>query len=597
MTDATAFNCSRHLIRESFSGRLHTVYTSQGWVHYTVSGDGGATWAPYHIFEDPSNQEKEPGDHPAVGLIPAFLWANPCVVYKCDNEIKYRYLDGSGAWQGFTVLNEGSGLTPGLPADATYDDQVYIAFSVMNWMPQMQYMTAVLLYQFTYDATEPPVPVILDQSLSDILYDSKVSLTVDGDGHPHCVWEKKSGTNGNEEIYYSWFDGSNWITPLNITAQPDFRSITPNIDCYGNWLSVVWCKADASEIWRRQKEIVYDFWYGASRYSEQYAIAEYPVNAANDFSVWCEEPDDQFDIRYRSDTWGFGWVSQEPENEYFCHSQLQRDTGPWDLYTIFTKGDITPYRIVFNHQQFGSGGGTESAFYDVETGFTPPSPFCLHRDSTINYGNYRVDYGRSSLTYRLSLLDPAFPNHKIKGTAYFTGGAEKIHEIWVNGVKKAAFKVKPNQVYDFEALIPRELYRNDHRITLEIKSPNNGGVFLSGLKVYRVITTGNKGGVQSLADGILESARFIVSPNPFNDQLLIKPILPNNTGSSVTVSIYDISGRLVRSLYRSQAECKVSASIVWNGCNELGHAVPAGIYLIQLQSEDRILTEKVIKLQ
>jgi hypothetical protein len=465
----------------------------------------------------------------------------------------------------------------------------------MNWMPQMQYMTAVLLYQFTYDATGSTLPVILDQSLSDILYDSKVSLTIDGDGHPHCVWEKKSGSNGNEEIYYSWFNGFNWSPPFNVSFQPDFHSTTPDIDCYGPWLSVVWCNADLSEIWRRRKYIL-GGWQNAIPYSEQNAIAEYPVNVADDFSVWCEKPSNQFDIRYRSDTWDFGWVSQDPQNESFCHSQLQRDYSPWDLFTIFTSGDAIPYRIIFNRLQFGGGGGTESAFYEVETGLNPASLFCVQRDSAINYGNYRVDYGHSTLTYCLSLFDPVFPNHKIKGAAYFTGGSNKIHEVWVNGVKKATFKVKANQAYDFEALIPRERYCTDHRITLEIKSPDNSGVYLSELKVFRVTATGGKGGVQSLFDGVLETERLIVSPNPFNDKLLIKPIRSGNTGSSIAVSIYDVSGRLVRSLYRYQAERRNTASILWDGCDESGQEVPAGIYLVQMQAEERIITEKVIKL-
>lgn len=597
MTDATAFNCGRHLVREVSSDRLHAVYTSQGWIHYTVSGDEGATWAPYHIIEDLASQEKEQGYHPVVGLIPGYLWTNPCVVYECDDEIKYRYQDASVLWQGFTVLSDVTGLTPGQPAVATYDDQVYILFSVKNWVPNQQYVSAIVFYQFTYDDNQPPSPVILDEANNDALYDCKVSIAVDGDGNPHCVWEKKSGTNGNEEVYYSWFDGSDWSTPYDVSSQANSRSITPNIDCYGEYLSIVWCKVDESEIWGRSKNIATEIWSNGTQYSTEYAVTEYPVNAANDFSVWLEESDDQNDIRYRSDTYGSGWVSQSSENEYFCHSQLQRDAGPWDLYTLFTRGDDSPYRIILVHQQFGGGGGERSEYYTVETGLTSPSPFCLHRDSTINYGNYQIDYGRSSLTYRLSLLDPSFPYHGIKGKAYFSGGADKIHELWINGVKKAAIKVKPNQAYDFETLVPRELYRNEHRITLEIKSPTNTGVYLSGLKIYRIAKEGNIGGVQSLTDETYGSMRLSLSPNPFIDKLLIKPIQSVNTKTVYIITIYDASGRLVKTLNQDKNQVQALRSIEWDGRDESGHAIPAGIYFTQLKSGCKILTEKVIKLQ
>jgi len=306
----------------------------------------------------------------------------------------------------------------------------------------------------------------------------------------------------------------------------------------------------------------------------------------------------KYNIRYRSDTYLFGWVSVQPEREYFCHSQLQRDWYPWDLYTIWTKGNTTPYYISSEHLQFDNppGGGGDMGLYAVETGKDFPSPFCVHRDRAITYDTCSIDYAGQELSYSLSFLDPTYPFHRIKGTAYFEGTSNKAHELWVNGAKKCSFVVQPGKTYNFEALIPRNLYETAHKVNVSIKSPNGSGVYLAGLQVFRLTSDKGDGGPQSFSDVKLESKNQLsIYPNPFSKLTNIY-LNTGQSAESYALNIYDISGCLVKS-FRPTPDAPCFQHLSWDGCDDKGKKLPSGIYIVESKSATESITEKVILLR
>jgi len=306
----------------------------------------------------------------------------------------------------------------------------------------------------------------------------------------------------------------------------------------------------------------------------------------------------KYNIRYRSDAYLFGWVSVQPEKEYFCHSQLQRDWYPWDLYTIWTRGNTTPYYISSEHLQFDNppGGGGDMGLYAVETGEDSPSPFCVHRDRAITYDTCSVDYSTQELSYKLSFLDPTYPFHKIKGVAYFEGGNNKSHELWVNGAKKCSFVVQPRKAYNFEALIPRNLYETAHKINVSIKSPNGSGVYLAGLKVYRMTSDKGSGGPQSFADANVESQnQLIITPNPFSDETMISLHYSGAMNSRTSLKIYDATGCLIKRF--DHLSDQRSTQIAWDGCDDSGKRLPNGIYFVKLSTGITSITQKAVILR
>ena len=84
-------------------------------------------------------------------------------------------------------------------------------------------------------------------------------------------------------------------------------------------------------------------------------------------------------------------------------------------------------------------------------------------------------------------------------------------------------------------------------------------------------------------------------PNPFNPSTDIQFELPR--AGFVAIRIYDLVGRLVRTLVNEQMLAD-SHSILWLGLNQAGHKVAAGVYLYQIEFTDAadnrmVLTKKM----
>lgn len=81
------------------------------------------------------------------------------------------------------------------------------------------------------------------------------------------------------------------------------------------------------------------------------------------------------------------------------------------------------------------------------------------------------------------------------------------------------------------------------------------------------------------------------SPNPFRDGTSIWYELPNS--SPVTLSIYDVSGRLVRTL--RDGESPAGYHIVeWDRLDHAGRRMPPGIYFYRLSTPDFAATKKMV---
>jgi flagellar hook assembly protein FlgD len=81
-------------------------------------------------------------------------------------------------------------------------------------------------------------------------------------------------------------------------------------------------------------------------------------------------------------------------------------------------------------------------------------------------------------------------------------------------------------------------------------------------------------------------------PNPFNPVTVIRFLLPEP--APVSLSIYDLQGRLVRTLLKpGRIEAGVH-SAVWDGTNDSGNQVPSGIYFCRLTAGNYKQTKKML---
>ena len=83
-------------------------------------------------------------------------------------------------------------------------------------------------------------------------------------------------------------------------------------------------------------------------------------------------------------------------------------------------------------------------------------------------------------------------------------------------------------------------------------------------------------------------------PNPFNPSTTIRYAIP--TTSTVTLRIFDLLGRQVRSLV-NESQAPGRYEVVWNGKDDLGQQVTSGTYFCRLESGDLTMTQKMLLLK
>jgi len=84
-------------------------------------------------------------------------------------------------------------------------------------------------------------------------------------------------------------------------------------------------------------------------------------------------------------------------------------------------------------------------------------------------------------------------------------------------------------------------------------------------------------------------------PNPFNPATTIVFHLPRS--ANVTLQIYDLSGRLVRTLLDGDNVAQGKHEVVWTGCNESGRVGASGVYFYRLITDGAVATKKMILLE
>ncbi len=84
-------------------------------------------------------------------------------------------------------------------------------------------------------------------------------------------------------------------------------------------------------------------------------------------------------------------------------------------------------------------------------------------------------------------------------------------------------------------------------------------------------------------------------PNPFNPKTTISFDVPNG-GGSVALRVYDVSGRLVKTLVDGY-QPSGTGSVDWNGRNDQGRMVPSGVYFYRMDAPGYSETVKMVLLK
>jgi len=226
-----------------------------------------------------------------------------------------------------------------------------------------------------------------------------------------------------------------------------------------------------------------------------------------------------------------------------------------------------------------------------------PSSFNICRDtfSTFNdkiYGS--ADIGYDSLFYAFPMLYPD-RNYGIMIEFYFEGNSELFKTfIDIDEQVIDTVSIQSGEPQRFWTVLPKSTYQ-DTQIIIGLK--NLQGLFTpcSRIIIYEFgeedTTYLSRLGIEALR-GLRGFKLYQSYPNPTKGSVIIKFQLPVKT--SVSLKVYDVSGRLVRTLKRVQGLEPGVYTVRWDGRNDRGLRVPAGVYFYRLKTEEYTSTKKIV---
>lgn len=125
-------------------------------------------------------------------------------------------------------------------------------------------------------------------------------------------------------------------------------------------------------------------------------------------------------------------------------------------------------------------------------------------------------------------------------------------------------------------------------------TPAEGGLFRPGVGDAFAIDAPAPGPLPTDAPVLAQESELRVDPNPFSHQTRLS--LAVRTAGDARVDVIDVTGRTVRSLL----DAKVPAGaleVEWDGRDDAGRAVAAGVYFFRLQTADGVSTAKTTRLR
>jgi len=121
---------------------------------------------------------------------------------------------------------------------------------------------------------------------------------------------------------------------------------------------------------------------------------------------------------------------------------------------------------------------------------------------------------------------------------------------------------------------------------------------------YDYILRTTNGGQDWLPTGIEESETnapkslaLTINPNPFKQITDIRYEITDPGYQKLTLNIYDITGRSVREFFEEFSVVGHQLSVRWDGTDNEGKRLPAGVYLAELKTPDNRVSEKIVRLE
>jgi len=166
----------------------------------------------------------------------------------------------------------------------------------------------------------------------------------------------------------------------------------------------------------------------------------------------------------------------------------------------------------------------------------------------------------------------------------------------VDSVAAQTLTVWPREQETLWVELPMESYR-DAKTNLSISKLLGREAVLADLTVFQYEDTSQSGGGGGAQSGSIEAPKLepaLNSASLFSGHLRISYVVPSD--ARISLRVLDLSGRIVRVLQDARSGLVRSGRhwVDWDGRDNAGRVLPAGVYFCRLEAQNVRISRKLI---
>jgi len=263
-------------------------------------------------------------------------------------------------------------------------------------------------------------------------------------------------------------------------------------------------------------------------------------------------------------------------------------TGDLDKFDYFRPGNdyLDKNNTLWLHDQ-GFASGTWGYSSNSNIGTSNYAVTGTEDDTLYNRYRYCLDSRYPPLTYKIPLIPGSYTLNLGFADMLSNGAGQRVLNVIVNGdtIQKGL------DVYALAGaktvyVLSTSVTVADSGLVFSLAKDSVGTAypFLNCFEVLPAFVSAEE-------SKLLASKYVSVYPNPFNAMATISYGMSEK--GKVNIRVFDISGRLVRSLYSGKQPVG-SHFIAWNGKNQQGKAAAIGVYYVRIEMPGKTYDKKLL---